>query len=223
VGGFGVLHMMKSRFDSFANWIQYYFSGKETEAESFWAFEGNPFPLIAISYLATLFENPKAVLKAFSDAQINQGLWNIFGELDYILLFRLDSVPWNIRKDCLWKIPNFFIEIFAERCTPITYYDSLSPWAGNPLNISCCMWWDFFRFGKPKNDNLNITIVEICERILLIDSVACREAALHGLGHWYEGFPEKVEKIINSFLLSTSNLPPELIEYAEHAKFGQVL
>jgi hypothetical protein len=58
---------------------------------------------------------------------------------------------------------------------------------------------------------------------LQLDSVACRESALHGLGHWQHEYPEQVGDIINRFSISHRNLRKELETYMKNAFVGYVL
>lgn len=62
----------------------------------------------------------------------------------------------------------------------------------------------------------------ILRRLLAIPHDACRESALHGLGHWAHHYPQ-VAGIVDEFLSSAPGLRPELIAYAERARIGNVL
>jgi hypothetical protein len=61
------------------------------------------------------------------------------------------------------------------------------------------------------------------ERILELDSIACQEGALHGLGHWQREYPGEVERIVDRFLESRGGLDARLIDYAKAARCGCVL
>ena len=61
------------------------------------------------------------------------------------------------------------------------------------------------------------------ENILKLDSLACQESALHGLGHWQHRYSQTVEKIIAEFITRQPNLRPELWSYAQSARTGCVL
>ncbi len=60
-------------------------------------------------------------------------------------------------------------------------------------------------------------------RTLDLSSDACRESALHGLGHWHLEYPQQVEAIIDRFLDSHPDLRSELKAYARAARKGRVL
>ena len=104
--------------------------------------------------------------------------------------------------------------IFAIRCSQ--HLSHLDEPGANPLNRICYMWWDLFDV----NDKI---LLGIMERRLRLDSVACRESALHGLGHAQMLFPQEVETIIDDFLARNPTTRPELKAYALNACSGYIL
>jgi hypothetical protein len=58
--------------------------------------------------------------------------------------------------------------------------------------------------------------------VLALDSVACQESALHGLGHWQAAYPHVVEATIDRFLAARPRARPELVAYARGARAGCV-
>ena len=54
-------------------------------------------------------------------------------------------------------------------------------------------------------------------RILGLQSLACQESALHGLGHWQPGHDRQVCAIIDGFLAANPEIDPRLISYAKAA------
>jgi hypothetical protein len=89
------------------------------------------------------------------------------------------------------------------------------------------MWWDIIPIhGKPSDPNqkeFDQAILQVMDSTLQLDSVACRESALHGLGHWQHEYPEQVGDIINRFSMSHRNLRKELETYMKNAFVGYVL
>ena len=49
---------------------------------------------------------------------------------------------------------------------------------------------------------------------------ACRESALHGLGHWHRAYPAETERIIDDFLATNQGIREELLRYALAARSG---
>jgi hypothetical protein len=68
---------------------------------------------------------------------------------------------------------------------------------------------------------VNVHAVGMTET-LNIESIACQESALHGLGHWQAAYPAEVELIIDRFLSSHRELRPETVIYAKIARCGCV-
>jgi len=66
------------------------------------------------------------------------------------------------------------------------------------------------------------TVLNVLERTLTIEHRACREGALHGLGHIANSCPENVREIIDGFL-SKNKLDDKLVAYALKAREGNIL
>ena len=87
------------------------------------------------------------------------------------------------------------------------------------------MWWDIsFRLEdeEPERRKLDPEILRVMGRILELESLACKESALHGLGHWQEDYPSEVREIIDRFLSRSEGERPGLLEYAAQAREGNV-
>ena len=96
----------------------------------------------------------------------------------------------------------------------------------NPLNSSCYMWWDSIPLCPNGSEEdiprLDITCIEVMEKILSLNSLACQESALHGLGHWAYAYPKRVSKIITTYFRQSKRKHADLREYAEKARRGMV-
>jgi hypothetical protein len=114
-----------------------------------------------------------------------------------------------------------FNKVFNEKCTELS---SESATIG-PANFSflCYMWWDVFpRHGAPPNldlESTDRTILATLEKIMSLDSLGCKESALHGLGHWHSARPELVERVIDR---NSAKIPVALREYSKSARKGSV-
>jgi hypothetical protein len=89
------------------------------------------------------------------------------------------------------------------------------------------MWWDIIPIsGQPNNlehAEIDKEILGVLESTLQLDSIVCRESALHGLGHWHLTYPKQVEAIISTFLEDHTGLRKQLQTYAMNAYGGCVL
>jgi hypothetical protein len=88
------------------------------------------------------------------------------------------------------------------------------------------MWWDLLPLsGQPSvslQKPIDSTALEVMANTLALDSIACQESALHGLGHWQSAYPAEVAKNIDHFLKENPRLRAELIRYAQSARCGCV-
>jgi hypothetical protein len=209
----------------FEEWITSVFGSGSDEMDP-WDLE----PEVTIAYLTNLFENAARVLQPFSDTQIKEGLWYLANESSDPMyeLLNLD-VSWAERKRCISSIFTLFEHFFAQRCSPhLSHLDTLQTDTSNvsPLNLICYMWWDIFptwgKPGDPAYKEIDEALLDTMRRSLALSSDACRESALHGLGHWHLHYPTQVEGIIDQFLESSPHLRVELKAYAQAARAGRV-
>ena len=63
-------------------------------------------------------------------------------------------------------------------------------------------------------------ILHVMVRTLRLESEACREGALHGLGHWHRTHPDRSTSIVDACLASDPQISPELRQYALAARTG---
>jgi len=172
--------------------------------------------------LIEVFENPATALKPYSDAVLNQAFWDLSGEA-FPVVSDL-AVDWALRSRVIRSFQTLFREFFAVRCAPTLGHLSEG---GSALNSACYMWWDFDCW-LPAPDPLtrnpyDLAMLSSMRSILAIDHIACKESALHGLGHWHHAQGSAVESIIDEFLKDEGGLPERLREYAMNARRGYVL
>jgi len=185
-----------------------------------------PEPRTGIAYLTRLFANGSDVLQWFSDAQIAEGLTGLVNTM------AVGDQPWMRdpvtpadERAAVWHaIAAFFRDVLAPRCAPVLGQNAKE--GGPPINGVTYMWWESFPgFASP--DDPERALVDDAElaclaQILGLDSAACQEAALHGLGHWVRREP-RCAGIIDAYLESGTAALPELVTYAEAARCGCIL
>ena len=180
-----------------------------------------------LQFLTQAFEGSPQVFQPYTDAQLNQGLWFLASNACSNHMFALldESLPWSARERCVDSIERLYEQCFAKRCSP--HLSHLDEPGANPLNAVCYMWWDIIPIaGKPDDParrQLDQAILKVMESTLQLDSIACHESALHGLGHWQMYYPDRVRKIIDSFSLSHPQLLEKLQAYMKVAYVGCVL
>jgi hypothetical protein len=223
------------------SWIDHVFDHAVSEPEWYWSAECQKWPGDRIqipAFIAGTFERAGELLARFSDGQLEQGLWYLIGaspgEFAETLVDEKISAATRLR--AVRSFLPLFEQVMAVRCTPSLSHVKEQP--ASPLNGSCYMWWDLLRLklwktypgpqdpAAPQYAPFLAEIVATMRRILAIPHDACRESALHGLGHLSRDYPQYREQfafIIVEFLTSNNNLRPELTAYAERARLGTVL
>ena len=210
----------------FAEWVQYLFDNPPDYRwfDRITAWDDLPSGVL-VRYLTRLFMEAGTVLAPFSDVQINQTLWFLVGEgSDGAWVLFDEAVPWAERRACLEATIALFTDCFLTRCTPtLSHLDE----PASALNSICYMWWDLFpTWGAPEDPRraeLDALVLSLLERILELPSDACRESALHGLGHWMSHYPERVVGIVDAWLRRQPEIRPALRTYALAARCGCVL
>lgn len=213
---------------SFEEWTKHVFDHPVMDPAWYWDDDADLWdgpPVVTVTYIIRVFENADEIFKPYSDAQVNQGLWFLVNSAcsDNMLALFDASVPPADRGRCLRSIFILFERYFAKRCSP--HLSHLNEPGANPLNLVCYMWWDIFPFrGEPNDPNSAIAaeLINVMKTALQLDSDACRESALHGLGHWRDYDSKKVETIIDEFLIQNPNIRPQLKKYALKARSGSV-
>ncbi|HEY1805495.1 MAG TPA: hypothetical protein VGG45_13555 [Terracidiphilus sp.] len=155
------------------------------------------------------------------------------------------------RVACIHAISNFF-RSFVLAVTDRDY-DPNENRTENAVKCVCYMWWDIFplhhythrhapvdpalpaklktllnaRRAEVRKVEIEAEIYEatlkVMTEVLDLPSELCQFSALHGLGHWHDRFPERIEQIVEAFVARNKNLGPHVIEYASNARLGRVL
>lgn len=174
---------------------------------------------LAVEYMTRLFENSEESLRYYSDRQITAGLWEL-GSGDAYCVYS-SEVPIELRLRLVRSVETFFREFFANRCLP-----ELSAGASEQaslLNIICYMWWEVFTWGwakdEPDAERLAAQDLDVLEAVLRLTNPACKEAAIHGLGHLADQSDQALS-IIDRFITKDFGISPELLQYARAARTG---
>jgi len=219
---------------SFEEWLLYVFDHPVDEMKNAWYWDMDrewwdeaENPAETVQFLTQTFENAGVLLEPYSDAQLNQGLWFLVSNACSNHMFALmdESVSWPERQRCISSIHQLYEQCFAKRCS--SHLSHVDEPGANPLNLVCYMWWDLMPIsGMPDNPThreMDEAILQVMDSTLQLDSIPCRESALHGLGHWQPQYPERVGKIIDKFSMSQPELPAKLRAYMINAYTGYVL
>ena len=178
----------------------------------------------ALELTAECFENAPSLLSRFTDAELNQGLWFLIsnGASDYMIGLSDNRISLELRSRVIRSFVVLFENFMVDRCSQ--HLSHLDEAGANPLNAVCYMWWDLLPFlgapADPDRRELDNLVLSSMGQILSLPHDACRESALHGLGHWATAYPAQVVPLIDEFLVNNPNVRPELRRYAESARAG---
>lgn len=179
---------------------------------------------VLLDYATSLLAAPGELLR-FTDEQLGSGLWFAVDPADGDLLRPClePALPVADRVRGVVATVSLFRELFARRCPPVLSH--LDEEGDSPLSLACYMWWDLGPFHPDVEEPIALACLETMERTLAIAHDGCREAALHGLGHFQSAGPLEARRrqIVEGFLEGPAELRPELREYAEAALYGVVL
>ncbi len=219
---------------SYDDWIEHVFSHDVRTQAAAWYFDldadlwaGSPEETVA--HLTRLFEDPEPALFYFSDAQIDQGLRYIIdnGAGDLLSAVRDVRLPLKDRLRCVGAIRSVYDKLFLPRCTPHLSHLDQSEAGSGPLNTICYMWWDIIPGittpDDPHRHAMNDATFGVLQHALALESIACQESALHGLGHWTLHDTVSVSAIIDAYLRARRDIPAELGRYARAARNGCIL
>jgi hypothetical protein len=168
-----------------------------------WWWEDNPpllvDPELQVRHATRLFSEP-AILRRFTNEQIDQGFW--FMALDYTPLANFFAEPLRNTDVVLELRLNCVRAMFD-------LYDKLLSLMKS--GTAAEMWWDLL---QGVDEPLRIEMVTTLARML--DARLCEKAALHGLNHL--AWPREREPLIDRFLQREHD--PSLTAYALRCRSG---
>ena len=208
---------------SFDQWLDETF-GRAVSGEwfpQFVPFDDWPDPVadhVLVGHLTRLFEHSDEALRYFSDRQIAAGLWEL-GPGDAHCVYN-PEIDIEARERLVGSVATFFRDFFDPRCLPkLSHLDRQQT---EPLNAICYMWWEVITWGwagdDPAAERLRAKDLDVMEAVLRLPNPACRESALHGLGHMARR-SSQAQALIGQFL-SEPDIDPELERYARAALTG---
>ena len=175
---------------------------------------------VALGYVTEAFERAPELIGRFSDEELCGGLWFLVHDSGFLAAPHL-SVEERLR--AIRATAALYRDLFEPRCTSaLSHLDE----AASLLNGPCYMWWDIGPFFGGTPAPLLEACLDVMEGALALSNDACRESALHGLGHMRTEGPleERRREVVERFLdLSNGSLRPELAAYAGAALSGCVL
>jgi hypothetical protein len=161
-----------------------------------------------ISAATRLFLDFGAVSRNYSEDQIEQGLWSLFGYPYFFFEEVMNGrVSRALRDACLKAMVAPFRD----------YYQTAEGYSGSAFY----MWWDHHRGWEDHADALPAAMTAL-QQIMVLPDKKCQFAAVHGLNHLQAGFDASA--IVERYLaVHRSELTPEEIEWVEMCREGKAL
>jgi len=176
------------------------------------------------NYLLRLCQESQNLYPKYSFEQLDKGTWFAFGVVSGYWHDAIDkNVPDEKRVNLYQSLFTYYENVFQKYCTHFYGHQDWGPEKPNPLNSSCYMFWDMDTKECPayKGDVLLTNeIFNLLERILDIESPACQESALHGLGHLIDDHKERATSIIERYLKNEKPKTKDLEKYAKECVIG---
>jgi hypothetical protein len=199
----------------------------ETEPRSWSPDVGDVSPAETVALLTRLFTGCGTDLARFDSSQVAQGLWYVVSPGNSDCMYHLYDrhVGWTARVACMRSIVTLYRDCFAIRCLDSATRNSN---AGTAINAISYMWWDVFPSGGADDTTtdelaaVDEVLIGVMADALEVPHDACRESALHGLGHWHTADEARVRAIIDDWLARHHDLGPSLHSYARAAREGAV-
>lgn len=136
----------------------------------------------------------------------------------------LDPALGPLRVEFMQSVKSLYQNCFLPHCSE--YYSHLDrgPEPERPFNGICYMLWDLELDGHAINGDPEMLgqSLDVLSFALSLDSTACQESALHGLGHLAFKHVNRTTPIVEQYL-ERKDLSPELYSYAQAARIGYVL
>jgi hypothetical protein len=198
---------------TFDEWIVFIFDHPVTDPAWHWEIDMG-WPEIdnrtMTAYLTRLFENGPAVLAAYTDAQINQGLGLVVSGTcsDCMRALCDKTVPLEERVCCIHAIETLYRDLFAVRCND---FQPDNRDAENPLNGIGYIWWDIAPIHTCGSE-ITSACLDVLEQMLEMDSNTIRKGALLGLLGWGD---DRAGDIVDDFLDRHPQLDPSVEAYAK--------
>jgi hypothetical protein len=214
----------------YIEWLKYVFdrpaspNGWYFDEDDLEPFKAEPTELVEL--VTCTFENSGRDLSSYSDDQLRYGLSYILenGASDVVFSLKSEHVPTELRLRAIASLKHVYSQIFERRCASVLGH--ISEPGGIALNYICYMLWDVSPLSHWERDRergvFYSAVCDVLEHALRSANRACVESGLHGLGHVFTYSPERVERVIDGFLVNAATRVPELRQYAQAARIGHV-
>ncbi|MGD9791588.1 MAG: hypothetical protein AB7V21_13280 [Phycisphaerales bacterium] len=193
-------------------------------------------PTLLTEYLTRLFEAPSFVADRYTDDDIAEATWFLFGsDSGYISDMTRGHAPADLQVRCVRAITTMYTDLFDRLCGRHGTDPDADLRDMTEIDGAVYMMWDMNNLEgmvlfPEKGPHLVDPAIEVLECVLReCRTSACRVSALHGIGHIYcyhnaQGsatIASRLRSIVDEFIARKA-LPEWLLDYAAHAREGYV-
>jgi hypothetical protein len=235
--------MQKVSTPSFDEWVEYCFTQGYPDFHSEYGSPGYDAvearterfvrldPTVLATYMVQLFRSPGFVADRYSDDQIGDAVWFLFGcasEYFKDLYYPYSAaISPSLQIDAISAVATLYTDLFDHVCCkrrldPDGYYT-------NDLRVDIAVWmiWDMDNIEgavifPEKTPHLVEPGFAVLDTVLAnCRTSSCQMSALHGLGHIHAYHPQRTERMIDDFL---ANRPAAewVREFALTARTGHI-
>ena len=169
-------------------------------------------PVAFLKKATALFHRFASIGRSFSEEQIDQGLWFLFGN-PFSAGKHLwgNAVPLDIRLECVRSMIHPFRD----------YYHSVSDQFQGEFFF---MWWDMLLHHGPASDAaeqaaIENEMIDVLVQILALPSEGCASSALHGLNHLHPN-PRAVSLVTQYLETNLEKMTSERIKWVSACRDG---
>ena len=184
---------------------------------------------VLTEYGIRLFEQPAFLIEKYTDQQITEGVWFLFGSAsEYFHDFRDKVVPTDNQLALMHSVATMYTDLFDRVCNRHGKDPDEDCVNELPLDVAVFMIWDMSCIEGPlcfpkDHPHLVDPSFDVLETALFkCRTSTCKLSALHGLGEVQRKHQERVHELIDRFL-DQPDQPEFLREYAVSARSGDVL
>lgn len=188
------------------------------------------------TYLTRLFESPAFIVERYTDDQIADAVWFIFGcGSGYIGEMRHGSVAPDLQVRCVRSLAVFYTDLLDHVCGRRGTDPDAELINNVEVDGAVYMMWDMDHLEgtvmfPDKHPHLVEPGIELLRTVLIrCRTSACRVSALHAIGHIYcihnysgsKTIAVRLQRMVDEFVKS-NELPEWLADYAVAAREGAV-
>lgn len=181
-----------------------------------------------LKYLTRLWMTSGELCRTYSSEQIGQGLWHLHSSSGFLHLIYDSTLPLPNRVAAVEQISTLFNTCFGPLSEPALGHLNQGR---TVLNGAAYIFWDGVpltarsrqNYIRDRHERLSEyeQIEDAClramEHMLSSEFVAVQESAVHGLGHWRDAYPERVELLLDR-VIADAHYCEELRSYAHCAR-----